>query len=175
VIVAAVAATLLAAGCAGASPGSATVAAAASPAARPTSLATHRALSVRLILPSRVYVAGTTVTARIVIGNSGPPVPFVDCDDPYQVVLGSARARPGAGWPACAHRDTIPSGESVRQARVVATYTACGTGPGLVRCLPGGGLPALPAGSYQARVIPVNPVLLPAPAPVAVLVVAPAR
>ena len=78
-IVAAVAATLLAALLRRASPGSATVAAAASPAARPASLATHGALSVRLILPSRVYVAGTTVTARIVIGNSGPPVPFVDC------------------------------------------------------------------------------------------------
>ena len=90
-------------------------------------------------------------------------------------MLGGARARPGAGWLACLHRDTIPSGESVREARVAATYRACGTGPGLVRCLPGGGMPALPAGSYRAWVISVNPVLLPAPALVAVRVVAAAR
>jgi hypothetical protein len=129
-------------------------------------------LSVRLLLPSRVYVAGTTATARIVIDNAGPPVRFIDCIEAYQVVLVSRQVPPNVGWMMCAQRDVIPSGESVRKVTVMATYSSCGSAPGLVGCLPGGKIPPLPAGTYQARVVPVNTGLLPAPPPVTVRVVA---
>jgi hypothetical protein len=134
------------------------------------------ALTVRLVLPSRVYVAGTTVTARIDISNSGPPVPFIDCPDPYEVVLSNSRIHQDAVWPACGQQDTIPSGDSVRTVAVLASYTTCAAAspslPGMPPCLPDGKLPPLPAGTYQAEVIPVNNVLLPAPPPVTVQVVA---
>jgi hypothetical protein len=184
IVAVAAAVALMTAGCAtAASPGSASAAGAAGAAApgasaTPGSSVTRGPLSVRLVLPSRVYVAGTTVTARVVIGNAGPPVHFIDCGGAFQVLLGNSRVHPDPGWPMCAHEDVIPSGESVRVVRGMAMYTSCTPSPpyvpGLVHCLPGGKIPPLPAGTYQAQVIPVNSALLPAPPPVTVQVVAPA-
>jgi hypothetical protein len=181
----AAAAALMTAGCAtAAAPGSTADKAgtggpaAPRPASPPGSSVTHGALTVRLVLPSRVYVAGTTVTARIVIDNAGPPVHFTDCNDGFQVVLGNRHVHPDPVWPLCLRQDAIPFGESVRKVQVMATYTSCAPAPpyvtGLVRCLPGPKIPPLPAGTYQAQVIPVDSVLLPAPSPVTVQVVAPA-
>jgi hypothetical protein len=156
-----------------ATPGGATPGASAAPGSSAT---TRGPLSVHLVLPSRVYVAGTTATATIVIDNAGPPVRFIDCIDAYQVVLVNRHVHPQVGWMQCAERDVIPRGESVRKVAVMATYTSCGTaaGAGLVGCLPGGKIPPLPAGTYQAQLVPVNTGLLPAPPPVTVQVVAPA-
>ena len=183
-IFAAVAATLLAAGCAGASPGSATVAAAASP-LRPASLATHGGAG-----PARV--AGD---ARGAVGPAHPPLAGLrrrdHCDGPDRhrqlrpagVLRGLLRRVPGragqrprppgrglAGVLAPGH-DPV-RGTTVREARVAATVQGVRDGrprpvPARRRHAgaPGGELPGL---GHLGQPLP----LLPAPAPVAVRVVA---
>lgn len=175
---------VLVAGCASASrPAGNTTAGpprAASPAAPVSARPAVRpgGLSARLVLRSAAVVAGSSVTARVVIDNeTGHPVNFADCDGgAYEVVLWAGGYRPGAAWPACLGHDTLPAGESTRVVRFMAAYGSCApqrpVPPGARACLPDGGIPPLPPGTYRAVTFPADPGMLPVPAPVTVRLVA---
>ena len=125
-------------------------------------------LSVRLIV-SPMIVSGSVVTAHLVIENrTRHAIPVIDCNDEmFQVLLVNRTYPLGPDWQQCAGRDSIPPGVSVRATRVQASVNTCVAGrttvPAVFRCTSRGTVPALPPGTYHARVFAVHPDLPSAP------------
>ena len=125
-------------------------------------------LSVRLIV-SPTIVSGSGVTAHLIIDNrTGHAIPVSDCNlEAFQVLLENQSYHLGPGWLQCLTTDSIPAGVSVRATLVQASVNTCVAGrttvPAVFRCTSRGTVPALPPGTYHARVFPVSPGLPSAP------------
>jgi hypothetical protein len=104
----------------------------------------------------------------VVQNNTGHPVRAFACGTPFEIALISRGYRPTVAWNTCLQIITIPVGESSYPVTLDASYLACPEhGPrGTLRgCLAGGKPPALPAGTYRARLfqhwhlVPVPPTI----------------
>src|SRR6266568_2313690 len=121
----------------------------------------------RVVLPSRIMTAGSSMSARVVVeNNTGRAIHVSGCLTLFQVALASGKYQPAVAWPACAQAFTIPVGQSSYPVTVRASYLECSAGrrQGAVRaCLPGRQPPPLPPGDYHARLfqlgnlVPVPP------------------
>ena len=133
---------------------------------------TSAPVTARVVLSSRTVDAGGSLTGRVVVTNrTGEPLQGIGCGNIFQVALRSDEVKPEVAWPLCAETLTIPPGRSTYPVTAAATYLSCSTSPvaDTARCRPGGGLPPLPPGDYDA-VLFQNPELVPAPDPVKVRV-----
>ncbi len=115
------------------------------------------------------------MTAQVVIENAtGHPLDLTGCGSLFAVALARPGYQPQIGWPTCAQRIVIPSGRTVEHVTVMASYLECSSGaqtpPTLPTCLPGGPLPPLPVGQYQATLFQSTQVG-PAPEPIPVRVI----
>jgi hypothetical protein len=133
-------------------------------------------LTARVILSGHTITAGSSLRARVVVENrTGHARHVAGCLSLFQVVLTSRRYHPDPAWPDCLQQLTIPAGRSAYRMTVEASYGECTQGSpsgGLLSCLPGGGMPPLPPGTYRARLFQSVP-LIPAPPPVTVHVIPP--
>lgn len=113
------------------------------------------ALSARIVLPLRTMTAGSSIKGRLVVtNNTGRAIHTWGCGTPFQVALTSSTYHPDVVWPTCLQRLTIRAGVTSYRVTVSATYPDCSQSqsPGMTRaCLPGGGMPPLPAGKYRAK------------------------
>lgn len=133
-------------------------------------------LAAVVTVPSRTMRAGSTMPARVIVFNrTGHAIAVSGCDPLFQVLLVSASYHPAVGWESCLRRFTIRVGESTYPATVAASYADCYHGQpegGLKRCLPGGAMPSLPAGEYEAVLFEVTGIV-PLPPAIAIHVTAP--
>jgi len=108
--------------------------------------------------------------AHIVVDNeSGHAIHVAGCLSIFQLALDSSSYHPDPAWPACLQMFTIATGKSTYPVTLTASYDACGAGPGTPACLPGSGIPPLPAGEYRAVLFQSsNIVSVPASIPVRV-------
>jgi hypothetical protein len=115
--------------------------------------------------------AGSQISARVVVeNNTGHAIRVSGCGTLFQVALVSHSYHPAVAWPTCVQTFTIPVGEVSYPVTVEARYLACTLArphSGLRACLPGKGLPGLPAGPYNARLFQVGDLV---PAPPAIVV-----
>ncbi len=138
------------------------------------------ALSARIVLPLRTMAAGSSIKGRLVVtNNTGRAIHTWGCGTPFQVALTSSTYHPDVAWPTCLQRLTIPAGVTSYRVAVSATYLICSgsQSPGTTRaCLPGGGMPPLPAGKYRAMLFQSRHLVQAPPGiPVRVIVAIPAR
>jgi|SRR5215470_430006 len=135
-------------------------------------------ISARLELPARTMPAGSSMSGHVVIeNNTGGAIHTSGCLSLFQVALVSSRYHPAIIWFACLQSFTIPAGQSRYPVTVAASYGQCGqAGPGdaAKACLPGGHMPALPAGIYRAVLFQARH-LVPAPPPITIRVTPPRR
>lgn len=93
-----------------------------------------------------------------VSNNTGRPIPVTTCGPPFAVGLEGEGVRQELARPACAQSEAVPPGESTYPVTVTASHTTCTTmadpPPGSRACLPGGGLPPLPVGTYTTFLEP---------------------
>jgi hypothetical protein len=111
-------------------------------------------VSARVVLPSHMMTAGSSMSGRVAVENTTGRAIFVSgCVGFFQVVLVNSAYRPTVGWLLCLQRFTIPAGQSAYPVTVAASYNTCSQGQprGAARaCLPGGHPPPLPPGVYHA-------------------------
>lgn len=141
----------------------------ASSATTSTTLATADVspLTARIELPSTTLDRGETITALVVVTNTGNNVRFFGCGTPFQVRLSSEAIEPELSWHTCAEDFILSTGETTFEVPVPAVYNGCDNDP-QSDCTINEGL--LPAGEYEARLYQ-NPRLVPDPGPIAVRVV----
>src|SRR5262249_15635129 len=135
-------------------------------------------LTARIVLPTRTFVAGNPVQAKLIVLNeSGRVIIVKTCRSPFRVELANDRYRPGLAWPLCLENVPIPIGLSTWMVDVHTTSLNClgGNQPGEVgfpRCLVNGYPPSLPAGTYRATLYQ-HPDVVPDPEPIEVQVTMP--
>jgi hypothetical protein len=130
----------------------------------PTASSAPPPIIVRTVLDQTTVTAGSSIHGEVIVTNTtGKPIPFVEnCpgnyDDLAKVGLSNAQIgfqdfQLGVG---CVH-DSVPLAPGItRYPITVSTYYAsCDGGrvgsEGLPVCLPGGGIPLLPAGDYVTQ------------------------
>jgi hypothetical protein len=129
----------------------------------------NRAVSARVILPSRHLVAGSTMQATIRVQNdTGSALSVSACGSPFQVALSNDKIQPHLGWLTCGMTFTIPVGKSTYPAIVAGTYVSCGGGGPDPACVDGRP-PPLPPGKCQAKLYQ-SPEIVRAPTPITVQV-----
>ena len=130
-------------------------------------------VTTRLVLSEHVVRAGRSISGTIVIdNNTSMPMNVIDCGSIFQVLLVNASYHPNPVWPLCAQPITIPVGDSQYQVSILATYNSCSQTRSAVGgpvCQPGGSLPPLPAGSYEATAFEMG-TSVPVPPAVSVVV-----
>lgn len=117
-------------------------------------------MSARVILPSQTMTAGSSMSARVVVGNNtGRAIRVTGCVTLFQVVLFSNTYHPTVSWLTCLQVFTIPVGQSSYSTTVRASYNQCSQGrprDGLRACLPNSQPPPLPPGKYRAVLFPAH-------------------
>jgi hypothetical protein len=109
-------------------------------------------LRAQLILPSTRLRAGDQMAGEVVVDNdTGEPIEVSGCNSFYVVALSNDSHTQSIGRNDCLEWFTIPLGTSRWPVLVMGTFTQCYGGPG-GDCLPGGGVPPLPKGTYRAEV-----------------------
>jgi hypothetical protein len=112
-------------------------------------------MTARVVLPSQTMTAGSSMSGHVLVENTtGHAIHVSGCVNLFQVLLTSSRYRPTVGWLSCLQRFTIPTGENRYAITVWASYSQCSEGRpqhGMRACLPGGRMPPLPPGTYQAK------------------------
>jgi hypothetical protein len=109
-------------------------------------------LRAHLVLPSTRLRAGDQMSGEVVVVNeTGEPIDVSGCNSFYVVALSNESHTQSIGRNDCLERFTIPLGTSRWPVLVMGTFTQCYGGPG-GDCLPGGGVPPLPKGTYRAEV-----------------------
>jgi hypothetical protein len=109
-------------------------------------------LRARLVLPSTRLRAGEQMSGEVVVDNdTGGPIEVSGCGSFYVVALSNDSHTQSIGRDYCLERFTIPLGTSRWPVLVMGTFSQCYGGPG-GDCLPGGGVPPLPKGTYRAEV-----------------------
>lgn len=133
------------------------------------------ALSAQVVLSTRTMTAGSSIKGRVIVrNNTGRAIHTSGCLTLFQVALTSSRYHPDPAWLSCLQPFTIPVGVSSYQITVAATYLHCGDRQSPA-CLPGGGMPPLPAGKYRARLFQSRHLVQAPPGvPVRVIAAAPA-
>jgi hypothetical protein len=114
---------------------------------------------VDLSLAAGSVPAGGTLGGTVsVSNNTGRPIPVTTCGPLFAVGLEGDGVRQELARPDCAQSEEVPPGESTYPVAVSASHTTCTTmadpPPGSRACLPGGGLPPLPVGSYTTFLDP---------------------
>jgi hypothetical protein len=110
-------------------------------------------LRARLVLPSTRLRAGSQMAGEVIVDNdTGEAIEVSGCNQFYVVALSNDSYTQSFVQPDCLERFTIPLGTSRWPILVMGTFTICDGGPG-GDCLPGGGLPSLPKGTYRAEVL----------------------
>jgi hypothetical protein len=112
-------------------------------------------LRARLVLPSTRLRAGEQMSGEVVVDNdTGEPIEVTGCNQFYVVALSNDSYTQSFGHNDCLEHFTIPAGTSHWPVLVLGTLTSCVDEPGAEpSCLPGGGLPLLPKGTYRAEVV----------------------
>ena len=112
-------------------------------------------LRARLVLPSTRLRAGSQMSGEVVVDNdTGQPIDVSGCGSFYVVALSNDSYTQSFDSLYCLQRFTIPLGTSRWPVLVLGTLTECVDEPGgEPRCLPGGGVPPLPKGTYSAEVV----------------------
>ena len=134
-------------------------------AAPPTgdSPASAGSVTARIDLPSHTIAAGSTLSGAVIVENSGPDLQVTTCGDAFVVVLTNDSVQynnPPRNQ--CLTTMTIPTGTSRYPITISGSYASCDeiVGSDYPSCLPGGGVPQLPAGEYSSLVLqaPSSPV-----------------
>jgi hypothetical protein len=135
-----------------------------------------RRLAARIDLPSRTIAAGSTLDGHvIVVNNTGAPRTYSGCGGLFGVALANDTIDNQSAQPSCLMQIVLPEGETSYPVGVSASSSGCTNSQpasGLVSCLPGGVLPPLPVGKYDATLNQYGSDV-PPPAPVPVRVVGP--
>jgi hypothetical protein len=141
----------------------------ASSATTSTTLATtdDSPITARIELPTTTLGRGETITALVVVTNTGNNVRFFGCGTPFQIRLSSEAIEPELSWHSCSEDFILSTGETTFEVPVPAVYNGCDNDP-RSDCTINDGL--LPAGDYEARLYQ-NPSVVPDPEPIAVRVV----
>src|SRR5580658_4147870 len=123
-------------------------------------------LSAQVILPSKRMVAGSTMTAHVIVDNrSGQALKVGGCGSLFQVLLTSAHVHPQPAWPSCIEPISVPVGVSKYTVSVMASYSMCDQrGPPPV-CRKAGQPPPLPPGQYEATLFQIRSIAPPPPPP----------
>jgi hypothetical protein len=91
----------------------------------------------------------------IVTNTTGKPIEIGFCGAEFAVGLENDEVDQQLGFNGCLETAKIPPGTSTYGVTVGASYGSCTSMSdppgGLVACLPGGGVPPLPAGEYRTR------------------------
>ncbi len=134
-----------------------------------TTLATTDAspLTARIELPSTTLGRGETITALVVVTNTGNNVRFFGCGTPFQIRLSSEAIEPEISWHTCSEDFILSTGETTFEVPVPAVFNGCDNDP-QSDCTVNDGL--LPAGEYEARLYQ-HPRVVPDPEPIEVRVV----
>jgi hypothetical protein len=108
---------------------------------------------------SGTVVAGETLPMTVVVSNNtGEPIEIGYCGAEFALGLENDDVEQQLVFPACLQGGTIPVGTTTYEVTVGSTYGTCTTmtdpPPGARPCLPGGGIPPLPAGEYRTRLYP---------------------
>lgn len=103
--------------------------------------------------------AGGELRGMVTASNaSGEPVDIGFCGSPFAVGLSNDEVDQQVGFTDCLEEGQIVPGQSSFEVTVSGSYLGCSASlsqpPILQQCLPGGGLPPLPAGEYRTRVYP---------------------
>lgn len=103
--------------------------------------------------------AGGELRGMVTASNaSGEPVDISFCGSPFAVGLSNDEVDQQVGFTDCLEEGQIVPGLSSFEVTVSGSYLGCSASlsqpPILQQCLPGGGLPPLPAGEYRTRVYP---------------------
>ncbi len=122
-------------------------------------------------LSSTTIVAGSSIPATVTITNrTGHDLKEGGCVRLFNVDLSNETIKPTVEWPDCLTVFTIPTGTSTYPVTVATTYHGCGNGPpqgDVPTCLPGGTMPPLPPGTYQATLYQ-HPIIAATPPPITV-------
>jgi hypothetical protein len=108
----------------------------------------------------------------LVQNDTGQALHAAGCQTLFQVQLSSRSYHPVVAWLTCLQRLTIPAGQSRYRIIVLASHDQCTSSRhthGLTRCMPDGGPPPLPPGTYRAMLYQLGH-LVQAPPPVTVRV-----
>jgi hypothetical protein len=141
--------------------------------------ATVPRLSDSIYLDATRVPAGQTIRGDLVVTNNGARMNLTPgthgCKPSFEIYLSNGRISQVVAFPAdCSTEPFYISHGTTRLAfSLLTTYTTCNaagtpTGPDDPTCLSSGGLPPLPAGSYEARIQWSEAAPLPQPEPVAV-------
>lgn len=127
------------------------------------------ALSATIDLSATTVRAGSAIDAELVVQNdTGSAIQADGCGSLFAIALASEDYEPTVAWPDCLQRLTVPEGRSVYEFEVLASHLGCDAGPSLddafPRCADDGGLPALPPGTYEARLYQSSTVIPDVPA-----------
>jgi hypothetical protein len=138
-------------------------------------LATNR-IETQIVLSTTHVVAGHHIDAALVVNNPGPPIDLTavahHCRPTFAIYLSNSRInnQPVIALICSPRPFVISHGTTRLRFTLLTTYSGCHQGPGpggsgTPQCLPAGGYPPLPRGSYEA----VETLLpMPMPKPVAV-------
>lgn len=124
-------------------------------------------ITARIELPTTTLDRGETITALVVVTNTGNNVRFFGCGTPFQIRLSSDAIEPELSWHSCSEDFILSTGETTFEVPVPAVYNGCDSDP-QSDCTINDGL--LPAGEYEARLYQKTRVV-PDPEPIAVQVV----
>jgi len=131
-------------------------------------------LTAHVELPSLSIAAGSSMVGRVVVNNyTDQAARATGCIADFQVLLTNVEVTQSPAWRACAQRFTFPVGESSYPVTIVASYVECSNDVpqnASPACLPSGGAPPLPAGTYQAKLFQTADIA-PPPPPIPVQVV----
>lgn len=139
-------------------------------------LPTNR-IQTQIVLSTTHVVAGYHIDGALVVRNPGPPIDLTEiahhCRPTFAIYLSNSHIdnQPVIALICSPRPFVISHGTTRLQFTVPTTYSSCQQGPGqggsgTPQCLPAGGSPPLPRGSYEA----VETLLpMPMPKPVAVI------
>jgi hypothetical protein len=140
----------------------------------PAPLPTNR-LSVQIDLSTTHVVAGRPINGHLSIYNPHAAINVKGCAPSVAIVLGRGSFSNGTlFFQVCSLRPLVPPHGLTRLPTTVSTrYTLCASDGGSSvddpKCLPSGGAPPLPTGTYRATIEWSGPVPLPNPPPVTVV------
>jgi hypothetical protein len=155
----------------------------ATPTSTPTSVAPHR-LSVRIDLHTTRVATGHPITGSLVVDNPGAAINLTraeesaspDCEPAFAVYLSNSRVRnePGFSSVCTTQPFVVAHGRNRFSFKVFTSYAGCSPPAGtseisVPACLPSGGVPDLPPGTYRALIAWSERVPLPTPPSVPVV------
>ncbi|MCB0970071.1 MAG: hypothetical protein KDA97_00935 [Acidimicrobiales bacterium] len=126
-------------------------------------------------LDETTVAAGEGLSGTVTVENrSGAPIEGTTCGPFFAIRLWGEGIVQDIARPACLSTFQIPEGTSSHEVIGLTTHVSCSEGAdpseGVVACAPGGALPDLPAGTYEALLDQATPWLVPPPDPIEVTI-----